>query len=390
MDVDAASTSSAIAAIKARLPAASSLQPQLDALRDTADRKLWHQLTNQLQALLASPESQPIQIELYDSFVKGLSKKLDQRRLVEIATAVAGQYEDPAQALSFLQSLLKDVDTPTTREAYLLCLCESAHFSLLQGDLPTVQSSLSKASKELEATDNIPSNVYSSFYRVSGDLAKSKADYVGYYKNSLLYLACLDITNLQKSLNKEERVNRSRDLGIAALLGETIYNFGELLMHPIILDLKDSEYSWLYELLLAFNAGSLGKFESLLPYVQQEPLLASSIDFLRPKICLMSLISLIFSLPTSSRSSIPFATISSSTHIPVSEVEHLIMKALSLSLVKGEIDEMDNVVRVHWVQPKVLDLESIKQLRERLDEWQVKVKTTGEMSVKDAGELMVQ
>lgn len=177
---------------------------------------------------------------------------------------------DPAQALEFLQTLLKEVDTPTTREAYLLCLCESAHFSLLQGDLATVQTSLSTASKELEATDNIPSNVYSSFYRVSGDLAKSKADYVGYYKNSLLYLACLDITNLQKSLTKEERIARSRDLGIAALLGETIYNFGELLMHPIILDLKDSEYSWLYELLHAFNAGSLGKFESLLPYVQQE------------------------------------------------------------------------------------------------------------------------
>lgn len=133
-----------------------------------------------------------------------------------------------------------------------------------------MQASLSKATKELEATDNIPSNVYSSFYRVSGDLAKSKADYVGYYKNSLLYLACLDINTLQKSLTKEERIARSRDLGIAALLGETIYNFGELLMHPIILDLKESEYSWLYELLHAFNAGSLGKFESLLPYVQQE------------------------------------------------------------------------------------------------------------------------
>ena len=43
-------------------------------------------------------------------------------------------------------------------------------------------------------------------------------------------------------------------------------------MHPIIEDLKDSQYKWLYELLLAFNAGSLGKFESLLPYVQQEVL----------------------------------------------------------------------------------------------------------------------
>jgi len=46
-------------------------------------------------------------------------------------------------------------------------------------------------------------------------------------------------------------------------------------------------------------------------------------------------------------------------------------------------------VRVHWVQPKVLDVDSIKQLRERLDEWQVKVSHVGQVSVKDAGELMV-
>jgi 26S proteasome regulatory subunit N9 len=104
----------------------------------------------------------------------------------------------------------------------------------------------------------------------------------------------------------------------------------------------------------------------------------------------MSLISLIFALPTSARSSIPFNTISSSTHIPVSEVEHLIMKALSLNLVKGEIDEIDNVVRVHWVQPKVLDVDSIKQLGERLDEWQGKVGIVGETSVKNAGVLMAQ
>lgn len=66
------------------------------------------------------------------------------------------------------------------------------------------------------------------------------------------------------------------------------------------------------------------------------------------------------------------------------------MKALSLNLVKGEIDEIDKVVRVHWVQPKVLDLDSIRQLQARLDEWQVKVSQVGDLSVKDAGELMVQ
>lgn len=46
-----------------------------------------------------------------------------------------------------------------------------------------------------------------------------------YYKNSLLYLACVDP---ETDLTAEERVVRAHDLGVSALLGETIYNFGEL------------------------------------------------------------------------------------------------------------------------------------------------------------------
>ena len=54
---------------------------------------------------------------------------------------------------------------------------------------------------------------------------QSKAEYVPYYKNSLLYLACIDI---DKDLSGEERTSRAHDLALSALLAETIYNFGEL------------------------------------------------------------------------------------------------------------------------------------------------------------------
>lgn len=56
-------------------------------------------------------------------------------------------------------------------------------------------------------------------------MAKAKADYGPYYKNSLLYLACVDPA---EDLTNDERMLRAHDLSIAALLGETIYNFGEL------------------------------------------------------------------------------------------------------------------------------------------------------------------
>ena len=298
------------------------------------------------------------------------------------------------------------MDQPENVEAQLLCATEAAHFSLLLEDLPAVQESLNKASKTLDTLDNVPSIVHAAFYRVSGDLHKAKAEYGGYYKNSLLYLACVD--NLERDLTPNERIERARDLGIAALLGESIYNFGELLMHPILSSLLGTEHEWLNKLLYAFNSGSLGKFESLLPYLSQQvcntctdcdldqlvhysqPILASSLDFLRPKICLMALIDLVFRLPSSQRVAIPFTVIASETQLRPEEVEFLIMKALSLGLVRGSIDQVDQTVRITWVQPRVLAKDQIDELRLRLDDWSKKVLTVGERTAVGAQELMVQ
>lgn len=47
---------------------------------------------------------------------------------------------------------------------------------------------------------------------------------MAYYKASLLYLACINLDEQAK----EDLVSRAHDLSIAALLGETTYNFGEL------------------------------------------------------------------------------------------------------------------------------------------------------------------
>lgn len=61
-------------------------------------------------------------------------------------------------------------------------------------------------------------------------LVQAKAEYAPYYKNSLLYLACIDPA---KDLTAEERLVRAHDLGISAFLGETIYNFGELVSRAV-------------------------------------------------------------------------------------------------------------------------------------------------------------
>lgn len=47
---------------------------------------------------------------------------------------------------------------------------------------------------------------------------------------------------------------------------------------------------------------------------------------------------------------------------PLAQVELLVMKALSVGLVRGSIDEVDKRVHMTWVQPRVLDLQQVRGL----------------------------
>lgn len=49
------------------------------------------------------------------------------------------------------------------------------------------------------------------------------------------------------------------------------------------------------------------------------------------------------------------------------------MRAMSLKLVKGEMDEVARLVHVSWVQPRVLESSQLTRLAERLGEWRGRV-----------------
>jgi hypothetical protein len=60
----------------------------------------------------------------------------------------------------------------------------------------------------------------------------------------------------------------------------------------------------------------------------------------------MALIETVFRRSKDERGKLNFDTISKDTRVPSEDVEHLIMKALSLGLLKGSIDEVDKVISV--------------------------------------------
>jgi 26S proteasome regulatory subunit N9 len=173
-----------------------------------------------------------------------------------------------------------------------------------------------------------------------------------------------------------ERRTRAYDLSIAALVSDSIYNFGELLLHPILNDLVNTEYEWLSDLLYAFNQGDLAAYDMLVGNISKVPLLEEYKMLLYQKVCLAALTETVFKRPPHDRA-MSFQTISAETKVKDDEIEHLIMKALSLGLLRGTIDQVAMVARINWVQPKVLDKPQIESMRGRLKDWDSSVNHLG-------------
>ena len=215
--------------------------------------------------------------------------------------------------------------------------------------------------------------VHSAFYRINADYFQAESDYTSYYRNSLLYLACID----ESEMSSDQQQHRAYDLAIAALVSDQIYNFGELLLHPILDVLQPPHsQSWLRDLLFAFNRGDLAAFDRMSNNLNKNPVLESHRMFLWQKINLAALTELVFKRPPHDRA-MTFKTISHETNVKPDEIEHLIMKALSLGLLRGKIDQVAQIARINWVQPKVLERTQIDGMRQRLKEWDSNVNDLG-------------
>ncbi|OBT72543.1 hypothetical protein VF21_10490 [Pseudogymnoascus sp. 05NY08] len=347
------------------------LQHLFISFEDYWERKLWHQLTDALVEFFNSPESGPQRLAFYKTFILTFADKINQLRLVTLALNAATQCRGSQERLSFLNSVAAKVNDPKSQDAYVYAIVAVATVKLELQDLTGSRADLDNAEKILDHFDSVETIVHAAFYRVNADYYQAKLDFASYYRNALLYLACIDLADLTPA----ERRNRAYDLSIAALISTSIYNFGELLLHPILDSLVDED-AWLVKLLFAFNRGDLAAYDVLAGHISENKLLSSHKEGLRQKIYLSALTEAVFRRPPHDRA-MSFNTIAEETKVRPDEIEHLIMKALSLGLLRGSIDQVDEVARINWVQPKVLDMKQIEGMRLRLQEWDTSVNELG-------------
>ncbi|KAK4294755.1 hypothetical protein Pmani_032638 [Petrolisthes manimaculis] len=340
------------------------LSKKFGDLEELYNKKLWHQVTLSLLELVKEPtmkEGTEL-ISLYNNITSELENKINPLSLAEMAGEVMTQYKDPNEAITFIERVSpKVVDH---QEARVLCNVLKAQATLKRLEDPArTKKILDDTEKLLDDIDGI-TPVHAKFYKLASDLYCHTGAHALYYRAALRYLGCTELSEL----DDDSKGKHAFYLGLAALLGEGIYNFGELLAHPILGSLEGCGCGWLLELLITFNQGDINKFESSKQKWSSQPDLLARETHLREKIRLLCLMEMTLQRKAWDRQ-LSFSEIATATGLGERQVEVMVMRALALGLVKGTIDQVSRQVNITWVQPRVLHKNQLVSMMERLSDW---------------------
>jgi len=383
------------------------LSTQYSQISDLFSLKHWHQFTQAILSFLTDESNtlQPIDPSqfneegednaitntyqaLFQKVVLKCDSKLNPQSLAQIACLVANSFSNPTRACSLLQNLLdtKEKQLETVGTLYTrskLMLWKLQYYPTLPNDSTealelkqTIQAFLTEgthAMKFMGDRADQDSSVHSAFYEASKAYYKIMGPPDAFFREGMLYL---NYTPL-KSLSQQELYQLATDLSLAALTGEGVFHFGSVVNDtPILNYLDGTENAWLLGWMKSMANGDIAEFHRIsttyASEIAKQGVLVSMADIVREKITLLALVDMIFKRPSAERT-LEFTDISSQIGVEIDKVEWVIMKALSLGLIKGSMDQVDGSVHVTWVMPRVLDDTQLKGLATRFGQWAIKV-----------------
>mmetsp|Transcript_25632 Transcript_25632/g.24492 ORF Transcript_25632/g.24492 Transcript_25632/m.24492 type:complete len:381 (-) Transcript_25632:92-1234(-) len=356
-----------------------SLYPDLadkyEVLGVLQNSKLWHQLSVGLEGFIKDVTNHRGNniFELYTEFISKCEGRLSQIRVALLASMVAQLYTEPAKALEFLEKVLLARNRLGT-EASLCLDMDVVIVKLKLGQTKDAKEALEAAKEKTQSLQSKEPVIFSRFFMATAEYRKCVGPPQEFYKAALMYLAYTPIEDLTAT----QRYTLATDMALASITGDDIFNFGEVIATPILSSLAGKPNGWLQDLVLALHKGDIDNFNLIVDsYKTQyfaQPSLAAKHEEIKKKVVLLCLLNIAFERPSHDRT-IPFAVIAAKTRIPIDQVEWVCMRAMSLGLLKGSIDEVDQTISVTWVQPRVLDREQLSLLSIQLDGWTEKVKT---------------
>jgi 26S proteasome regulatory subunit N9 len=288
-------------------------------------------------------------------------------KLASITSKIGHSFAEPEKGKEFFQSLLQNRARLGVEAS--ICLDMDIVLMLLKlNDFKEAKVLLDSTKELLAGISSGETVMFSKYYESLSEYHKICGPASDFYKAGLMFLAYTSMEDLSTTRKYE----LATDMALAALAGENIYNFGEVIATPILATLKGTPNEWLQDLILSINSGNIDKFNLTVDtYKSQyfnQPALASQHETIKQKLVLLCLLNIVFERASHDRL-IKFADIASRARIPVDQVEWVIMRAISLGLVKGSMDEVDQVVNIEWIQPRVLEKSQLEVLKTQVEHW---------------------
>jgi 26S proteasome regulatory subunit N9 len=366
--------------------------------------KLYHQLIVAIHTFIQEPSNARTEpssnlFTLYSDVLTPIAAKLNPLTLARIACHVAFSLNDYEAAKTLLEELVQELEkkdetqTLTTRlytesKKYFLTLKQMEHASTTttstSSALESIKSFLNSNKTRLtelaNSTESDVAIVHSAFYQCAMTYRKAVGPPEAFYKEAISYL---HYTPLESITPPSEQYKIATDLSLSALTGDGVYNFGEVVHNNsmILKVLQGTENEYLVKLMKASADGDVMALEQISnehgAAIGKEPALINRANVIKEKITLLALVKMVFERPSNERT-LSFEDIATQTKMPVDKVEWIIMRALSLGLIKGSMDQVEQTVDVTWVMPRVLDEEHMRQLALRFGEWSVEVNKTKE------------
>lgn len=369
--------------------------------------KLWHQLTVTVLEFLEEKSRGPHFAELYDKVVLAVDSKLHPlstaRMAVLVASELASQNDvaaakavvencmekqaDHLEATIFLQSkhamltLQQLLSVPGFSEA----TADAETKETLAKILETIQSNapiIKELSSSETKADTDASRVHASHYEAAMTYYKLVGPPEAFYEQAMQYLNY-----------GQGDAQLATDLCLAALTGDGVYNLTAVEQTPVVQLLRGTASQWLVDLLQATAAGDVPRFRQLsrqhAALIATQPALTNRAAAVQEKLTLTALVLTVLAKDSHERN-LSFAELQAALHLDsLDQVEWVLMRAFSVGLLSGSMDQCEQTVDITWVQPRVLSAGQMSELAVKFGEWAVKVhKTKESMQERTASTLL--
>ncbi len=342
----------------------------LDEIDSNLNQRLWHQLSDNINKFASNEDIQKSSdlIELYNGLILFVESTLNPMKFLHFVQLLLSNYKGKMEeGLAFVENVENKMKFEGEEKLYVQILKGYCYLDL--NKMYDLEDILNNIKIEFEKRSEIDPVIYIDFYRLSTYFYEKKEDYDEFYHNAFQYLA------YQNQISDLEKLNLCFKMCVASLIGEKMFNFAELIEKDFFKLMQGTQYEWIYNLILSFNSSKVDQFLQMIKnyesQIKSNNILKDKIDFLGMKIRIAALLDLIFQKNKNERT-ILFKEIMQNCLVDSKEIEFIVMKALSLNLIKGHIDQVEEKVVVNWIQPKYLDKDKINILKGRFENWIVK------------------